>query len=262
MPFKSQQQRKFFYSVMPDKAKEWERHTSKKKLPKRVKEMPHISSGPTTIDLRIERYPISRDEKHRLIQATNGEGVVAPAKGGKFTLFSSEGERVATPQEVQKLPHLPKDWEKFVVREGAQPKLLEVYGLEERPAPPETAKAPPSKTLDPAKLHDPQGFMDSVSAFINRADSDLETLAHFADGHSKKGDPDTRNAMALVSKDIGAVSKAIEPPLGRLGRDVKNSGNAMQASKNAGPRDTRTAAQKSADTSAWQKAKRAWFPRG
>ena len=37
MPFKSQKQRAWMYANKPEMAKEWERHTAKKKLPKKVK---------------------------------------------------------------------------------------------------------------------------------------------------------------------------------------------------------------------------------
>ena len=37
MPFKSQAQRKFMYANNPEMAKEWEEHTPKGKLPKKVK---------------------------------------------------------------------------------------------------------------------------------------------------------------------------------------------------------------------------------
>jgi hypothetical protein len=37
MPFKSQAQRAWMYSNNPDMAKEWEEHTPKGKLPKKVK---------------------------------------------------------------------------------------------------------------------------------------------------------------------------------------------------------------------------------
>ncbi len=36
MPYKSQKQRAFFYSQLPQLAEEWEAHTPKKKLPSRV----------------------------------------------------------------------------------------------------------------------------------------------------------------------------------------------------------------------------------
>ena len=37
MSFKSQKQRAWMYANKPEMAKEWERHTTKKKLPKKVK---------------------------------------------------------------------------------------------------------------------------------------------------------------------------------------------------------------------------------
>jgi hypothetical protein len=37
MPFKSQAQRAFMYATKPEMAKEWEKETPKKKLPKKVK---------------------------------------------------------------------------------------------------------------------------------------------------------------------------------------------------------------------------------
>ena len=36
-PFRSIAQRKFLYANKPEMAREWERHTTKKKLPKKVK---------------------------------------------------------------------------------------------------------------------------------------------------------------------------------------------------------------------------------
>ena len=38
MPFKSEAQRRWMYATHPKMAKKWEKHTSKKKLPEKVKE--------------------------------------------------------------------------------------------------------------------------------------------------------------------------------------------------------------------------------
>lgn len=57
MPFKSQQQRRFFYATMPKKAKEWEKETPKGKLPKKVKK----ECGPDPV--AMERIPGGEGEQ-------------------------------------------------------------------------------------------------------------------------------------------------------------------------------------------------------
>ncbi len=49
MPFRSQKQRAFFYSQLPQLAQEWEAHTPKKKLPLRVKKKKKVIKKKTSI---------------------------------------------------------------------------------------------------------------------------------------------------------------------------------------------------------------------
>jgi hypothetical protein len=117
--------------------------------------------------------------------------------------------------------------------------------------------------VDPGKLRDPKGFVDAVAGFINSVDGDIRTLQHFADTYarSQKTGRDDRNAMALLSKDIGALGDAAEAPLARLGRDMKNA-TAKQHEPAPAPRDTRSPERKKSDSSAWARVKKSWFPRG
>lgn len=120
-----------------------------------------------------------------------------------------------------------------------------------------------TEKVDPLKLRDPRSFTDGVAAFINSLDSDIERLQHFADTYAKspKVSRDDRNAMALLSKDIGALAGSVEAPVARLGKDMKNAIGRQHAAPEA-PRDARSSQRKQSDASAWGRMKKAWFPRG
>ncbi len=57
-PFRSQKQRAFFYSRLPQLAQEWEAHTPKKKLPLRVKK-----KKKTVPKIVKKKKPIKRKRK-------------------------------------------------------------------------------------------------------------------------------------------------------------------------------------------------------
>jgi len=83
-------------------------------------EMPHIEmkDEDKVIDLRIEKYPISQEEKKKLFLAYKGEGFVGKlSKSPRFFAFfsSSKGLELATPEQISSLPHLPDSWEEIMI---------------------------------------------------------------------------------------------------------------------------------------------------
>lgn len=96
----------------------------------KVTEMPHVEADTDIggkhvgiIDLCIEKYPGSREDKERLMKAFHmGKGVVAKDKTGKWFIFTSDGVKPAPANVVTSMQQqgydLPQDWEKYVVTEG------------------------------------------------------------------------------------------------------------------------------------------------
>lgn len=87
-------------------------------------EMPHMEL-PThdVVDLRVERYPVSQEEKKKLFLAFKTTGFVGKLKDLKpeqYAFFSEkEGVRLASPTEETQLPHLPDDWETYLLHTDA-----------------------------------------------------------------------------------------------------------------------------------------------
>lgn len=153
MPFSSDAQRKWMYANHPKMAKKWSKHTHGK-LPKKVreddddafghegfevaefsnnkdpfklKEMPHLDADLDvkgkhlgTLDLRIERYPISPEEKKGLFQAFSRTGVVGEYNGELLHFKPDYTVDVIDKEAAADVPHLPADWEKYMmtVNEG------------------------------------------------------------------------------------------------------------------------------------------------
>lgn len=146
MPFKSDAQRKWMFSQEPEMAKRWAKETPKgTKLPKKVKEaernghegfevqdfhqdmdpldireMPHLDADVDAggkhlhvVDLRIERYPVSQQEKQRLMRAFSKTGVVGDFHG-ELLFFRPDSVEVIEPQLAKQLPRLPHGWDKIM----------------------------------------------------------------------------------------------------------------------------------------------------
>jgi hypothetical protein len=78
-------------------------------------EMPHLDNS-EWIDLRIERYPISQDQKKELMKAIHlSNGVYAKTSKGDV-VFDRDGQRQPKPGEDKSLPHLPDNWEQFAIK--------------------------------------------------------------------------------------------------------------------------------------------------
>lgn len=75
----------------------------------------------STVDFQVEKYPISQDEKRKLMKAFDSTGFVAFSKPGDGWLFFSSGRNglpevaLATQDQVNNLPHLPDNWEELMV---------------------------------------------------------------------------------------------------------------------------------------------------
>ena len=137
---KSQQQRKFMWAVDPTMAARWEKHTPRdEKLPKRVREMPHIDADiqlggkhVSVIDLRVERYPIPQSEKQRLMRAFSRTGVVGELQGELLHFKPDHTVEVVEPSLVGQLPRLPKGWEKImgsVLESVGLPRMEQVFSF-------------------------------------------------------------------------------------------------------------------------------------
>ena len=78
-------------------------------------EMPHLDNS-EWIDLRIEHYPISQDQKAELMKSVRlGKGVYAKAVSGDI-VFDRDGQREPRPGEENTLLHLPDNWEQYAVK--------------------------------------------------------------------------------------------------------------------------------------------------
>ena len=74
----------------------------------------------TGVDLRIERLPISQEEKKALLMAYKTTGLLGELNGRLYVFDDSERHmRLATPEESRSLPILPPEWDKiaFFIRE-------------------------------------------------------------------------------------------------------------------------------------------------
>ena len=121
MPFKSQAQRAWMHIHHPKMAKKWDAHTSKKKLPSHVDEMPHIDADidlggkhMQVIDLRIERYPVPPEEKKRLMKAFSKSGVVGNFNGELLHFKPDYTVDVVDHDAARQLAQLPRGWEKHM----------------------------------------------------------------------------------------------------------------------------------------------------
>jgi hypothetical protein len=95
-------------------------------------EMPHVEFGQQSplpghdeiygiVDFQIEKMPLSKEEKKRLTMAFFTTGFVGKVfqngrPHGWLFMSSERGGTMhkATDLQVQKLPHLPDDWEKYM----------------------------------------------------------------------------------------------------------------------------------------------------
>lgn len=92
-----------------------------------MSEMPHLDADIDvkgkhlgTLDLRIERYPISPEEKKGLFQAFSRTGVVGEYNGELLHFKPDYTVDVIDKEAAASVAHLPDDWEKYMmtVNEG------------------------------------------------------------------------------------------------------------------------------------------------
>lgn len=88
---------------------------------KEIEEMPHIDADidlkgkhVSIIDLRIERYPIPKPERDRLMKAFSKTGVVGNFEGELIHFKPDYTIDVIDQAAAKRLPMLPKGWEKVM----------------------------------------------------------------------------------------------------------------------------------------------------
>lgn len=95
------------------------------KDPLQMREMPHVDAEMdihgkhvTVVDLRIERYPIPRQEQNRLFKAFAKTGVVGELDGELFHFKPDYSVEVIDRKDAERLPRLPRNWDKLMVTEA------------------------------------------------------------------------------------------------------------------------------------------------
>jgi len=83
-------------------------------------ELPHgdyNEKGIEGIDFRIERMPLSQDQKNDLVRNfRNGKGIIGKMpKSNKLMLFTPNGIKVLKGKPSDKSMILPQDWSKYAV---------------------------------------------------------------------------------------------------------------------------------------------------
>lgn len=95
-----------------------------------VFEMPHFDSGPIgVVDLNVEKYPMSPEEKRMMMQKFSKTGLVAQ-KGHKYLHFRPDHSvAFISRDEYESLPQLPLNWEKYLVTAESRrtPRMTEVF---------------------------------------------------------------------------------------------------------------------------------------
>lgn len=165
-----------------------------------VSEMPHLDANVEvgshhfgTIDLRIERYPLSQDKKRALMQAFTKTGVVGRMRDDWVKFGPGEAIVKASPEDIRRLPKLPLDWEKYMVNnteEGKKmPKLTEIFRIRE--------------AVTPDQLHDPQDFVAKLREVAAEASSESAALAQFLE--TVDGNPEFN-----LGKSAGLLKDALD----------------------------------------------------
>lgn len=83
-------------------------------------ELPHgdyDTQGIDAIDFRIEKMPMSNDDKNKLMKAfSSGKGIVGfMPKSNKYLIFTPNSIRVLKTKPTNKSLILPHDWQKYAV---------------------------------------------------------------------------------------------------------------------------------------------------
>jgi len=139
MPFKSNAQRKWMFVHHPKMAKRWAKHTDESDSaegfevgeirhdmdPLGMREMPHMAADMdmhgkhvTVVDLQVEKYPLSREEKSRLFRAFAKSGFVGELDGEFFHFKPDYTIDVVDQVAARKLARLPVGWDKLMVTEA------------------------------------------------------------------------------------------------------------------------------------------------
>lgn len=102
-----------------------------------VSEMPHLDAGNIkvggktwdAVDLRIERYPVSQQEKQRLFRAFSKTGVVGELNG-ELIHFKPDSVEIIDDVIAKQLPRLPVGWQnimKTVSENKEVPSMKQVF---------------------------------------------------------------------------------------------------------------------------------------
>ena len=80
-----------------------------------LEEMPHVTYGPATLDLSIEKYSISPQEKKTLFKKFSETGVYAYSFKHNKWLFITKHNIKVVEQPTDRDSILPDEWEKYIV---------------------------------------------------------------------------------------------------------------------------------------------------
>jgi len=130
MPFKSDKQRRWMFANEPAMAKRWVKHVS---------EMPHLEADieingkdVKVVDLNVEKYPVSKEDKDRIFRAFSKSGVVGEVGGEYFHFKPDYTVEVIDKNAASRLLRLPMGWDrimKFVSESKSIPSLMEVFRI-------------------------------------------------------------------------------------------------------------------------------------
>ena len=87
---------------------------------KTILEMPHAEYNSPNfgfVDFRMEKYKLPKEKIHQLMVSFHEKGVIGKSSliNGESFFFNSNETRKATEEEINKLPHLPENWEEYLL---------------------------------------------------------------------------------------------------------------------------------------------------
>lgn len=102
----------------------------------KVDEMPHYENldDNGVVDLRIEKWPISQEEKRKLLHTLQSTGVVGRDDSGWMFFGPDNTAKKASPEQIRRSPKLPDEWKKHAQMESRRnnmSKLNEVFVIKE-----------------------------------------------------------------------------------------------------------------------------------
>lgn len=84
-----------------------------------ILEMPHVEYNNSVfglVDFQMEKYGLPKENLEDLINHFHNNGVVGKSSlTDAWLVFNDSETRKATGEEINNLPHLPQDWEEFLL---------------------------------------------------------------------------------------------------------------------------------------------------